>query len=250
MQTDKSPSQTQNIKNIFSTDVVILTVLGLALLIFSICRRGEALPAASLDLKVNKTEAVNLARVYADTTGFTVPKKIISSTYFSHDSDASTFLEYEYPLSVADELMRKEIPVWHWKVHLLDGHDDQLQVWIGANGSLYSFEREMYKEKPAPSISHDDARKKAVDCALNEMHLNLSEWTIIEDAVAKLPKRTDHAFTWEAQTEISRADICASVPSYLVTSCQSSPTACMCLTVFNKSSRDCAHRILLLQALL
>lgn len=197
MQTDKSPSQTQNIKNIFSTDVVILTVLGLALLIFSICRRGEALPAASLDLKVNKTEAVNLARVYADTTGFTVPKKIISSTYFSHDSDASTFLEYEYPLSVADELMRKEIPVWHWKVHLLDGHDDQLQVWIGANGSLYSFEREMYKEKPAPSISHDDARKKAVDCALNEMHLNLSEWTIIEDAVAKLPKRTDHAFTWE-----------------------------------------------------
>jgi Type II CAAX prenyl endopeptidase Rce1-like len=197
MQETKEPHQSRPIKSIFSTDVILLTVLGLLLLLFSICRRNEAFPSASLDLKINKAEAIKLAQGYAETTGFTVPKNVISSTYFSSDTEASTFLEYEYPLSVANELMRQEIPIWHWKVHLLDGQGDQLLVFIGANGSLHSFEREISKGKEAPSISHDDAKKIATDRALKEMHIDLSDWSLIEDAVSKLPKRTDHAFAWE-----------------------------------------------------
>ncbi len=106
MQTDRPGSI---LKSIFSKDVILLMVIGLALLAFSFCRRDDAFPAASLNLKVSKDEAVKLAQAYALTTGFHVPRTIVSSTYFNSDSQASTFLEYEYPLSEANELMRKEI---------------------------------------------------------------------------------------------------------------------------------------------
>ncbi|MBS2002581.1 MAG: CPBP family intramembrane metalloprotease [Cyanobacteria bacterium SZAS LIN-5] len=185
------------LKSIFSKDVIFLTVLGLALLVFSVCRRDDAFPAASLDLKVTKKEAVALAQAYAETTGFSVPNKIISSSYFSSDNEAATFLEYEYPLSEANELMRKEVPIWHWKVHLLDGKNDEVQVWIGVNGGLHSFERDLNKDRPAKSISHDEAKQIVAEYAAREMQIDLSDWKLISDEQSRLPRRIDHTFTWE-----------------------------------------------------
>lgn len=192
----QQPTQ-KSLKSIFSKDVIILTLLGLALLVFSICRRDDAFPAASLDLKVNKKDAINLAIAYAETTGFDVPKKIISSSYFSSDSEAATFLEYQFPISEANALMRTEIPIWHWKVHLLDSKNNEAQVWIGVNGKLHSFERELNKELPAPSVSHEDAVALAEGYAAKELQIDLSKWRLIRDAQTVLPRRVDHSFTWE-----------------------------------------------------
>lgn len=172
-------------------------VIGLALLSFSICRRDDAFPAASLDLKVNKDEAVKLAQAYATTSGFHLPRTIVSSTYFDSDSEASTFLEYEYSLAEANELMRKEIPIWYWKVHLVDNNAEELQVGVGVNGSLHSFDREINKENSLPTVSHQVAQKQVVDFAAQELQISLPDWKLISDEESTLPKRTDHSFTWE-----------------------------------------------------
>lgn len=194
MQTDRPNFA---IKSIFSKDVLLLTAIGLALLAVSICFRNDAFPAASLDLKVNKEEAVKLAQEYAITTGFYVPRKVVSSTFFNSDSQASNFLEYEYPLAEANELMRKEIPIWHWKVHLVDAKSEELQVAVGVNGSLHSFERDLNTDKAIPSVSHDEARKQIVDFTAQELQIALNDWTLISDEESTLPKRTDHSFIWE-----------------------------------------------------
>lgn len=187
------------LKSIFSKDVLLLTVLGLALLIVSICRRDDAFPAASLDLKVNKQEAVRLAQAYAVTTGFHLPHKIVSSVYFDSDSEASTFLEYEYPLADANDLMRREIPIWFWKVHFVDDKSEELQVAVGVNGSLHSFERELNRDMSISSISHEVAQKQIVDFIAQELRIPLSKWKLISDQESSLPKRTDHSFIWEDQ---------------------------------------------------
>lgn len=196
MQTDRPGSA---LKSIFSKDVILLTVLGLALLVVSVCCRDDAFPAASLDIKVSKQDAVKLAQAFATTTGFYLPDKIVSSTYFNSDSDASTFLEYEYPLAQANELMRKEIPIWYWKVHLVDDKSEELQVAVGVNGSLHSFERELNRDKSIPSVSHDVAERQIIDFTAHELRIPLSNWKLISDQESSLPKRTDHSFIWEDQ---------------------------------------------------
>ncbi|MBS1955495.1 MAG: CPBP family intramembrane metalloprotease [Cyanobacteria bacterium SZAS-4] len=196
MQTDGSGSA---IKSIFSKDIILLTILGLALLIVSVCLRDDAFPAASLDLKVNKKDAVKLAQAYAITTGFYLPRKIISSAYFNSDSEASTFLEYEYPLAAASNLMRNEIPIWYWKVHFVDDKSEELQVAVGVNGKLHSFERELNRDKSIPSVSHEVAQKQIFDFTAQELRIPVYSWKLISEQESTLPKRTDHSFIWEDQ---------------------------------------------------
>jgi hypothetical protein len=187
------------IKTVFSKDIVFLMILGLAGLLFSFYRKSEAFPVASLDLTVGRSAVGQIAKRYAKLSGFKIPIDTTSSKYFSFDSEAETFLEYEFPLSEANRLMKNVVPIWYWAVHLIENDHNEFDAKIGVDGKVYSFEREVSKEKFITSETHSAAMAQVIDFTAKELNIALPNWKLIHDDESNLPSRTDHSFIWEDQ---------------------------------------------------
>jgi hypothetical protein len=188
-----------NIKSVFSKDVLFLLVLGLAGLLFSFCRRNDAFPAASLELSVSRSGSVKIAQRYARLSGFTVTHETATSKYFAFDHPAATFLEYELDLAEANRLMKTQVPIWHWDVHMVEKGNDEFEAEIGIDSKVHSFERELSNDERITSEPHDVAKTQVVDFAARELQISLPNWNLISEAESNLPARTDHTFTWEDQ---------------------------------------------------
>ncbi len=164
---------------------------------FSFYRRNDAFPAASLDISVSRSSAVRVAQGYARFSGFTVTHDTGSSKYFAFDHEAATFLEYELALAEANRLMKTQVPVWHWDVHLLDKGNDEFEAQIGIDGKVHSFIRELSNDEHITSESHEVAKTQVIDFVARELQIPLQKWNLISEAESNLPARTDHTFTWE-----------------------------------------------------
>ena len=90
-----------------------LVIAGLIGLFIYFLKDGEAFPNASLDLKVPRGEIIAMASDWSNRLGYET-KGSITSTTFEWDSNAKTFLEFELGVARANELMKNEVPVWHW----------------------------------------------------------------------------------------------------------------------------------------
>ncbi len=158
---------------------------------------AEVFPSASIDLKVPRTEILSLTGKWADYLGYK-SAGAISSTEFSYDDGAKTFLEHELGLADANLLMREKIPVWYWSSRLCRPFNlEEFTTAISPAGRVVSFEHSIENDLPLPSIQHSDARLLARSFVEERMKLPLNGYKPVEDGSVVQPHRTDHYFTWE-----------------------------------------------------
>ncbi|SRR5579875_712237 len=157
----------------------------------------DVFPAASIDLKLTRAQALSLSKRWADDLGYP-SEGAIASTVFSDDDDAKTFLEHEVGLSQASALMKDEVPVWYWSTRLCRPLKlEEFSASISPTGRLLSFDHSIGNDRAMPSIPHDDARAQARQFVREKLGMSLDNYKPIEDGSVKQPHRTDHFFVWE-----------------------------------------------------
>ncbi len=191
----------KNMKSYFTKDVCLFLVLGLLGLVVA-AMRCDVFPSASVNIKVSKKQALQLANKYADIAGFS--NVMDSSVYFHGDSQAKTFLEYELGVAEANRLMSSnEVPVWSWDIHQRKDGDDAayFDANIGMDGSVLGFENHIPNDTRMSSISHAAAEQLATRIIEREFNTRLSDWKMISDKEVTLSTRTEHFFIWEQQKD-------------------------------------------------
>ncbi len=191
----------------------MLLILGLAGTSFFFWKYDDVFPAASVNLKLSKQEVAANARQFCTLVGFT-PAGCIESTTFQERSETATFLEHEYSMKEANQLMHSDINVFYWYTRFCRPHkEEECQVWLNTDGRLAGLNRDIEKERAMLSISSDAAMHMALkfvkDNAGVQLYKQLEDGKtpelapgikLIKEGSVKQQNRIDHYFTWEDQT--------------------------------------------------
>ncbi|HEY9714501.1 MAG TPA: lysostaphin resistance A-like protein, partial [Chroococcales cyanobacterium] len=174
-----------------------LLVAGIIGVIFYWHKSENVFPAASIDLRLSRTQVTEIARQWAAKLGYTEKDPKIS-TVFAFDDDAKTFLEYELGLSKANQLMRTTVPTWYWSTRFLQPlKQEEFTTWISPDGRLTSFEHDIENDRKMTSINHAEAEKLARRFIETEGNVSLEGAKITDQGSISQVHRTDHYFTFE-----------------------------------------------------
>ena len=139
--------------------------LGLVGITFFFWKYDDVFPAASLDLKVPKAEIAARSRSFSQSMGYPT-KDCIESTTFGERQEVATFLEHEYSMREANELMHSAINTFYWYTRFCrPEQEEEFQVMLDPEGKLVAFSYEIEKEKAIPDISSNQAMIKALKFA-------------------------------------------------------------------------------------
>ncbi len=160
---------------------------------------NKVFPSASIELKVPKSQIIELSDHWKDKCAYKETKKDqIVSTIFSFDDDAKTFLEYELGQSTANELMRSTIPIWYWSTRYCKPlKQEEFTCWVSPSGQLVSYDHTIENDAELPDVSHEQALTMAKEALANDDNVDLTNYKLIEDGSINQSHRTDHYFTWE-----------------------------------------------------
>ena len=91
---------------------LFLGIIGLAVFIFFY---KQAFPTASLNIRVDKKEAVKIGEDFIAKKGFDL-KGFDKTAIFYSDYYAASYLQKTQGVKKSNELIRKNIPVWSWSI--------------------------------------------------------------------------------------------------------------------------------------
>ncbi len=154
-------------------------------------------PSASVNLRVPRIEIIRSARQLASKLGYD-QVNAIESTQFTVDNRAKTFLEYEFGIDKANQLMKEDLSIWFWRTRLCREHQqEELHIWLNTAAKMQAFSHELENDKQLPSLARQDALKLASVFIKENTMLSLDAYTLIKSASYKQPYRTDYSFTWQ-----------------------------------------------------
>jgi hypothetical protein len=176
------------------TVFLVMAVAGL-MLYFGLGDR--VFPSASIDLKLGRREVKTLAADLAKKYGYAT-EGTIQATTFTYFNEAKTFLEYELGINQANKLMLDKVPVWCWSSRFQKEFAyEQMRVWFSPQGQLMGFSHALEHERKLPTISHEEALKRAREFLARDAHLNLDNLVLKNDSSSSRANREDHSFTFE-----------------------------------------------------
>jgi len=186
-----------NLRSLFSYRIWWLAILGILGLYIYLRYDAKVFPSASINLKVPRIEIIRSARQLANKFGYD-QANTIESTQFTVDNQAKTFLEYEFGIDQANQLMKEDLPIWFWRTRLCREHEqEEFRIWLNTTGKMQAFSHELENDKRLPSLSRQDALKLASEFIKGNSSLSLDSYTLTKSANYKQPHRVDHSFTWQ-----------------------------------------------------
>lgn len=174
----------------------LLGVVGLGIFRW---KEKAVFPNASIDLRIPKSEILRQAEEWTKKLGYQ-KERIVKSITFGYDDDAKTFLEYELGNSTANKLMSETVPIFYWNCRFRQEFDqEKFDVQLSPTGKLTAFEFDLPNDKALPSLSHSEAKKKALAFVQEHTQWKEADLKLVEDETVTCPHRVDHSFTWEYQ---------------------------------------------------
>lgn len=171
-----------------------LGIIGLAVFILFF---NHAFPTASIDIKLSKQEVFKKAEAFIlahdfDLTGY---QKAIK---FDSDDDASIYLQKTQGMKRTNELIRKEIPVWYWKVRWFkELQKEGFWVFIDpSTGEVVQFYHPVPEDEKGADLTKDQARAIA-DETCSYQGVDLRQYELKDSSAKKQKQRTDYHFGWE-----------------------------------------------------
>lgn len=171
--------------------VAVILVCGAITLAFF----RRAFPEASIDFRVNRTQARGLAERFLGERGWNVAGHRFAGR-FSVEEEAKVYLERELGLERASAFYGADAKVWRWEMRWFrSGVKEEQRVSFTPRGDLAGFESVRREDAPGPSLSLEAAR--AISKAFLASRGLSSDLTAIEATPIARPNRTDWVFVDE-----------------------------------------------------
>ncbi len=158
-----------------------------------------AFPEASVDFRVSRPAALEVARNFVTAQG----EKLAgyqSSIVFRVDDTAKTYLEREAGLKQANELMASQVSVWSWDVRFFRPlQKEEFHVRVSPAGRIVGYGRVVEEAREGAHLERDAARTLAETFLLSRYKADLAAYDFLpqEANSTERPWRLDWSFTWE-----------------------------------------------------
>ncbi len=156
----------------------------------------RAFPEASIEFRVNRTEARAQAEKFLSDRGRGVAGAHFAGR-FSVEEEPKVYLERELGLEKASTLYGTTAKVWRWRMRWFrSGVKEEDRVALTPLGDLVGFE--FVRPDDAPGPRPEEAQARAIALAfLNSRGLREGDLTRVESTPTSRPKRTDWTFVDE-----------------------------------------------------
>ena len=159
----------------------------------------EAFPEASVDFRVSRPAALEVARSFLTAQGYRL-EGYQSSIVFRVDDEAKTYLEREVGLEQANRLMATDVSVWYWQVRFFrPGQKEEFEVRVSPAGRVVGMKHVIEEAHEGARLDGEAARAAAEAFLLTRYHADLAAYDFLREEANSVerPKRRDWTFTWE-----------------------------------------------------
>jgi hypothetical protein len=183
---------------------VLFAALSLAAAIFTFKYFSTAFPLVSIDLQMNRQDALRAARELAQKYEWP-PSGFSQAAQFNADQDTQNFIELEGggKPELSRILKQKIFAPYTWVVrHFKQGDPHETQVQFTPEGQPYNFHVKLPEDEKGPSRPTAEARQIAESAAKADWNVDFSRYELADSSKDDRPGgRTDHTFVYERQDE-------------------------------------------------
>ncbi len=156
----------------------------------------RAFPEASIEFKVNRSQARDLAEAFLKARGADLAGTRFASR-FDVDETAKTYLERELGLERAGQLYGREAKIWIWRMRWFrSGVQEEERAGFSPLGDLIGFRSVIKEDAPGARFAQAEARAIAL-AFLSSRGMPEASLTPIEATPVSRPNRTDWEFVDE-----------------------------------------------------
>ncbi|HYL10073.1 MAG TPA: CPBP family intramembrane glutamic endopeptidase [Candidatus Acidoferrales bacterium] len=179
--------------------LAIWIVLGIAGAWFAHRYFFVANPEASVDFRVSRPEALEIARKFVTAQGQNLDA-YQSSIVFQVDDNAKTYLERELGLAQANRMMSQEISVWYWEARFFrPQQEEEFLVQVSPAGLVAGYEHKIPEAQAGAKLERAAALQVAKHFLQADYHADLNRWDFLQEEANSTQRtnRLDWSFTWE-----------------------------------------------------
>jgi membrane protease YdiL (CAAX protease family) len=159
----------------------------------------QAFPEASVEFKVPRAAALELAKQFASAQGAQL-NGYQSSIIFQVDDNAKTYLEREVGLTQANQMMTQDVHIWYWQTRFFRPlQKEEFDVRVDPGGGVVGYTHELEETVPGARLERGPAQTAAESFLRDTLHLDLSRYDFREAEAnsTEHPNRRDWSFSWE-----------------------------------------------------
>jgi membrane protease YdiL (CAAX protease family) len=177
--------------------ILICAALLAATTWFSVRNFYRAFPEASIEFKVSRDGARNVAGKFLAGQGYRLAD-YRQAAQFTYDEDAKTFLEREVGLERANRIMGTRVRLWRWGYRWFRPlQKEEYNVEITPLGQLAGFQHEIPEDAARSAATTAQARVLAENFLRTRLARDPAMLDFVEAADAARPHRVDRTFTWK-----------------------------------------------------
>ena len=177
--------------------ILICAVLLAATTWFSVRNFYRAFPEASIDFKVSRAGALNIAEHFLRDQGYRL-EDYRQAAQFTFDDQAKTFLERELGLERANRIMGSRVRLWRWAYRWFRPlQKEEYNVEITPSGQLAGFQHALPEDAGRPTATPAQARALAEDFLRTRLARDPATLDFVESNDVARAHRTDRSFTWK-----------------------------------------------------
>src|SRR5215831_5299070 len=183
---------------------IVFTALSIAAAIFTFRNFSAAFPLVSIDLKMDRPDALRMARSLAEKNGWP-SKGFDEASEFAADQEVQNFIELEGggKAELRRIVQQKIFAPYTWRVRQFkQGDAHETLVRFTPEGAPYGFVVKLPDQEKGANKPVEEARRIAEEAAVNEWKVDLTRYQLVESSLEVRPGgRADHTFVYERQDE-------------------------------------------------
>ncbi|HVN82914.1 MAG TPA: CPBP family intramembrane glutamic endopeptidase [Terriglobia bacterium] len=190
---------------VFACVAIAAASLWVAIVFFS-----RVFPEASIEFRVNRDTSQPIALDFLEKLRPDRSPRIVSSipnlrnyrhaAIFDYDDTAKTFLERNLGLEKANQIMGRQVRLWHWSHRWFRPQQkEEVQVDVSPGGEIVRFAHLVDEAAKGADLGREDAQALAEEFLQKVVGKNVLELDFVEVNSEKREHRTDHLFRWKSR---------------------------------------------------
>ena len=177
--------------------IIFCIILSGICLLFTAKYFYKAFPEASIDFKVTREQAKEVAQTFLHKLEFS-PEGYRHAAIFSYHNEAKVFLERELGLEEANKIMGSRVKLWRWSNRWYKPlQKEEMMVRVSPTGEIIGFHHQIAEDADGAQLPVDSARVIAERFLATVMGIDLETIDFVEESSQERPNRMDHTFVWK-----------------------------------------------------
>jgi membrane protease YdiL (CAAX protease family) len=136
------------------------------------------------------------------------PNSYRSAVVFVDNTDpfVNEYLRERIGVAGANAIYASQVPGALWRVrYFKDGEQEEYAVILKPNATVHSVWHVLAEDTPGARLDDKAAQAIGEKYLVEEKHLDLGKWKLVDAESNKLPHRVDHTLVWEEQADLMGA---------------------------------------------